>query len=207
MLTPVTLNLSLEEPLGKRRQVVPELLLTAPQVVDTGVSDTHRVSVRVIGRDNHDVRERAVRVTVVVRPASAFLRVNNSGYPLTERVLHGFTDLIDRRRVNRRVSVVSQPLVHAVLETTVMEARVPVSDGVHVIAACERVNAQRNALRGAVSADSVKNHPPARRATEIVVRLPGPRNVGYHPSKAQKSGTPSDRARTRGYRIHRAIRL
>ena len=79
--------------------------------------------------------------------------------------------------MNRCVGIAAQPTIHPVLETTIMEACVAVSHGVHIIAACHGVDAERRSLCGVVSADRVEDHPTTGRTAEIVIRLPGPRDI------------------------------
>ena len=108
---------------------------------------------------------------------SAFLSINSRRQSLGEGCLHGIADLLNRRSVNRRIGIAAQPTIHPVLETTVMEARVAVSHGVHIIAACHGVDTERRSLCGVVSADRVEDHPTTGRTAEIVIRLPGPRDI------------------------------
>ena len=79
--------------------------------------------------------------------------------------------------MNRCIGIAPQPTVHSVFETTIVEARVAVSHGVHVLAARDGIDAQWRSLCGVVRADRVEDHPSAGRTAEIVIRLPGPRDI------------------------------
>ena len=116
-------------------------------------------------------------MAVVVGAASTFLSINGGGEPLAEGVLYRITNLINRRSVNRGVGITAQPAVHPIFKTTIVEACVAVSHGVHVIAACNRVNAEWCSLRGVVRTNCVKDHPSTGWTAEVVIGLPGPRDI------------------------------
>ena len=116
-------------------------------------------------------------MTVIVRATATLLGIDSGGESLAEGTLYRITNLINRRSVNRGVGIAAQPTVHPVLKTTIVEACVAITYSVHVITACNRINAERCSLCGLVCTNCVEDHPSTGRPAEVIIRLPGPGHV------------------------------